>query len=104
MSLYVDQMQPSIRNNEMFALIDKNTNRAYMFFGSDMIEEIKEKFPDKDIIYCGLRQVSEAMPTIIKGKIQAFTMTQKVMPYNDYHFIRTTPVGMSTEEAYELIS
>lgn len=99
MSLYVDQMQPSIRNNEMFALIDKNTNRAYMFFGSDMIEEIKEKFPDKDIM-----EVSEAMPTIIKGKIQAFTMTQKVMPYNDYHFIRTTPVGMSTEEAYELIS
>ena len=99
MSLYVDQMQPSIRNNEMFALIDKNTNRAYMFFGSDMIEEIKEKFPDKDIM-----EVSEAMPTIIKGKIQAFTMTQKVMPYNDYHFIRSTPVGMSTEEAYELIS
>ncbi len=99
MSLYVDQMQPSIRNNEMFALIDKNTNRAYMLFGSDMIEEIKEKFPDKDIM-----EVSEAMPTIIKGKIQAFTMTQKVMPYNDYHFIRTTPVGMSTEEAYELIS
>lgn len=99
MSLYVDQMQLSIRNNEMFALIDKNTNRAYMFFGSDMIEEIKEKFPDKDIM-----EVSEAMPTIIKGKIQAFTMTQKVMPYNDYHFIRTTPVGMSTEEAYELIS
>ena len=99
--MYSDTFHPSNRNNQMFALIDKadkNTNRAYMLFGIDMIDKVKECFPDKDII-----KASEANKSIIRG-IEAFTITAQVDPYNDYHFIRTTPVGMSTEEAYLLIN
>ena len=102
--MYSDTFHPSNRNNQMFALIDKadkNTNRAYMLFGIDMIDKVKEYFPDKDIIE--VSSVDTAAFIIGIGHISTVSITPK-NAVKHYHIIQDFPPEISTEKAYVLIN
>ena len=92
------------QSSNLFALVDKYSNRAVMLFDSGMKGWVEKNLSSMEII-----EVSSISPSTFStdaGHISTVSITPKgaVKLNDDYHIIQNFPPEISLEEAYELIS
>ena len=92
------------QSSNLFALVDKYSNRAVMLFDSTIKDWVEQNLSSMEIIE--VSSIGSTNFSTKAGSISTVSITPKDtdMLDNDYHIIKRFPSKISLEEAYKLIS